>query len=215
MPTHPHPKDLANELDFDKPVPPSNGRPRRRDRRPKALHPRCACSVSMSADLKRVVMNEVMRRNLPSASALIEIAIEKEVRHRSEPEEADLLNVMNALRELRQDVRRLDRESADRDVIQSEMVAGLARSLFAAFPPPDDEGERDARVARARLLFDRFLDNVGRRVEAGETVLSQMPDPPANEPAIAPTAAWEAAPDETRGAVEKNLLPADVAEDAS
>ena len=156
---------------------------RNHDRRAKGLQPRRRRTVCLSPQLDQVVMNEVLRRGLPSASALIEEAVEKEVRHRSEPEE---LNVAEEMRQLRLAVHRFERDSAERDVVQVELIAGLARTQFATFPQPD-EAERATRIAEAKLRFERFIDAVGRQIESGKTTLSQLPDLPAVDPAAEPS----------------------------
>ena len=153
---------------------------RNHDRRPKGARPMCRRTISLSSESNRLAENEAHRRGLPSVSAFIEHAISKEARHKERPEEVDLLHVID---EMRLALHRLERESAERDVIQVELLAGLARTQFATFPtPPSDE--RPARIAHANEQFEKLLDAVGRRIESGQTTLSQIPDPlPPDAPA--------------------------------
>ena len=151
---------------------------RGRDRRPKGVHPMRRRSICLSPQLDQLAMNERLRRNMPSVSAFIEYAVAKEVRHRAQPEEAD---VLDELRLLRLAFSRFERDTAERDVIQVELIAGLARAHFATVPQPDPD-ERQARIAEAKVHFERFLDAVGRRIESGETTLAQLPDLPTAEP---------------------------------
>ena len=147
---------------------------RNRDRRPKGLHRMRRRSICLSPELDRLVMNEKLRRNLPSVSALIEHAIEKEVAYNAPAGEA---SVLDELQMLRTAVHRLERESAERDVIQVELIAGLARAHFATVPQPSRE-EQQARIEQAQGTFDRFMDAVGRKIESGQTTLAQLPDVP-------------------------------------
>ena len=154
-----------------------NGGPKPRcpDRRPKGIHPMRKRTISITPESDRLAMNEMHRRGLPSVSAFIEHAIAKEARHREQPEEADLFQLLN---QMCVSLSRIERESAERDVLAFELLAGVARTQFALLPTPAED-ERQARIAHANQQFEKLLDAIGRRVESGQTTLSQMPDPPA------------------------------------
>jgi hypothetical protein len=150
-------------------------KPRCPDRRPKGIHPMRKRTISLTHESDRLAENETHRRGLPSVSAFIEHAIAKEARHKEQPEEFDLLHLLD---EVRLSLARIERESAERDVLAFELLAGVARTQFALLPTPAED-ERQARIAHANQQFEKLLDAVGRRVESGQTTLSQMPDPPA------------------------------------
>ena len=154
-----------------------NGGPKPRcpDRRPKGIHPMRKRTISLTHESDRLAENETHRRGLPSVSAFIEHAIAKEARHKEQPEEVDLLHLLD---EVRLSLARIERESAERDVLAFELLAGVARTQFALLPTPAED-ERQARIAHANQQFEKLLDAVGRRVESGQATLSQMPDPPA------------------------------------
>lgn len=154
-----------------------NGGPKPRcpDRRPKGIHPMRKRTISLTPESDRLAENEAHRRGLPSVSAFIEHAIAKEARHKEQPEEANLLSLLG---ELRLSLGRIERESAERDVLAFELLAGVARTQFALLPAPAED-ERQDRITHANRQFEKLLDAVGRRVESGQTTLSQMPDPPA------------------------------------
>ena len=152
------------------------GTVRGKDRRPKSTRPMTRRTIYLSSELNALVESERKRRDLPSASALIENAIAKEVRYKPQVDEAD---VATELREVRLALHRLERDSAERDMLVSELTSGLARTLFVALPQPEGD-ELKARIEKANVLYQKFLDAVGRRVESGQTTLSQLPDPPEN-----------------------------------
>ena len=146
---------------------------RRTDRRPKGIHPKKRRSICLSPQLDRLVENETLRRNYPSVSALIEDLVAKDIVPKSDaPEDADLLG---EIRQLGLRLHRFERETAERDVITVEMLAGLVRAYFATAEQPAPE-DRPARIADAKAQFERFLNAVGRKIESGETTLNQLPD---------------------------------------
>ncbi len=154
-----------------------NGSPKPRcpDRRPKGIHPMRKRTISITHESDRLAMNEMHRRGLPSVPAFIEHAIAKEARHKEQPEEVDLLQILD---EMRLSLSRIERESAERDVLAFELLAGVARTQFALLPTPAED-ERQARIAHANQQFEKLIDAIGKRVESGQTTLSQMPDPTA------------------------------------
>jgi hypothetical protein len=154
--------------------PPSNGKIRNHDRRPRGVHPMRRRTISLTREIDRLAENERLRRKFPSVSALIEHAVAKEVQHKEAVEEAHVLDV---LRDMQLALHRLERESAERDVIQVELIAGLARAQFAITPVPERE-EQQARIEQSKTMFDRYLDAVGRKIESGQTTLAQLPDLP-------------------------------------
>lgn len=151
---------------------PPRNKVRAHDRRPKGVHPMRRRSICLSPELDQLVMNERMRRRLPSVSALIEHAIAKEVAYKGQVEQT---SSQDELRLLRAAIHRLERDTAERDVIQVELIAGLARAHFATVPQPSRD-EQPARIAEAKVLFERFLDAIGRRIESGQTTLAQLPE---------------------------------------
>ena len=148
---------------------------RRTDRRPKGTEKMRHRSVSLSPKMNQIVANEALRRGYPSVSALIEHAITKEVAPRAEREEADLPGLLAEVRRIDARLHRLERETAERDVIAVELVAGLARAYFATAEVPP-AAEQKERIAQARAQYERFLNAVGRKIESGDTTLNQLPD---------------------------------------
>ena len=96
----------------------------------------------------------------------------KDVSHKAEPEEADLLR---ELQQISLRLHRIERESAERDIISTELLAGFVRTYLATAEQPAPE-QRQARITEAKAQYEKFLNAVGRKIESGETTLQTLPD---------------------------------------
>ena len=151
---------------------PAADKVRRRDRRPKGIEPMRRRSICWSPKIDRLAENEMLRRGYPSVSAYVESAVAKDVSHKAEPEEADLLR---ELQQIGLRLHRIERESTERDIISTELLAGFVRTYLATAEQPAPE-QRQARITEAKAQYEKFLNAVGRKIESGETTLQTLPD---------------------------------------
>ena len=131
-------------------------------------------SITLSPATDKLLVREMHRRGYDNISA----AIDDLLRHALDPDLQDdhAEVVLGQLKRLNLRVRRLDRDTTQRDTMLTELVAAGVR-LYLAYTPPPPKEQRDELVRTARERFDKLLQNVVRRLAEGETVLEQIPEP--------------------------------------
>ena len=173
---------MAAETNPD-PKKPKRKKLSRTDRRPKAAEPYKRRTACISPRLDALVMAEAVRRNLPSASALIELAIVHEIDPDARPEPGEA--AAREVRQLRAEMRHNQQQIQESVAVTLEVVMGFVRTYFAYTASPPRE-EQEALVAAASERTQRFLDAVGRCVADANLTLDRLPDVGANLPADPP-----------------------------
>ena len=119
----------------------------RPDRRPKAAEPYKRRTACISPRLDALVAAETVRRNLPSASALIELAIVHEIDPDARPEAGEA--TAREVRQLRAEMRHGQQQLQESVAVTLEVVMGLVRTYFACTAPPPREDQGRRRSARS------------------------------------------------------------------
>ena len=130
-------------------------------------------AASVPAALRRRVEREVQRRNLPTLSAAVEALLTEALSASDEGRRGDVTAAQ--LQRLNVRLATLEAGLRARDALLVELMTTLTKTFLAHTPPPEGAA-KEALKRSAAERFDRMMNGVRRRLEAGDAALAEMLD---------------------------------------